>query len=47
MKCSNCGKEVEVTFLNKQKGNYYRENGKLLLLCNACFKEKFGNKRKE
>jgi hypothetical protein len=46
MKCSNCGKEVETTFLNKPKGNYYKENGKKVLLCNVCFKEKFGNKAK-
>ncbi len=44
MKCSICGKEIETTFLGKIKGNYYKEDGKLIPLCNSCFKEKFGKK---
>ncbi len=44
MKCSVCGKEIETTFLNKIKGSYYKENGKLRPICSNCFKSKFGKK---
>ncbi|MBE5730088.1 hypothetical protein IHI26_02020 [Candidatus Parvarchaeota archaeon] len=45
MKCSVCGKEIETTFLNKIKGSYYKENGKLMPICSECFKTKFGKKK--
>lgn len=37
MKCTVCGKEIEITFLGKIKGNYIRVNGKTHAVCSTCF----------
>jgi ribosome-binding protein aMBF1 (putative translation factor) len=38
MKCTLCGKEIEITFLGKLKGNYVKTNGKVYTVCASCFR---------
>lgn len=36
MKCSQCGKKLETTFLNKPVGTAMKKEGKQLWLCADC-----------
>ncbi len=36
MKCADCGKAIEETFLKKLVGTHLRRDGKRVTLCSAC-----------
>jgi hypothetical protein len=38
MKCDNCGKKIEVTFMNKIIGTYYTKGKKKKVVCPQCQK---------
>ncbi len=39
MKCNNCGKNIEITFLNKIVGSYVGKGRKRKAICNECQKK--------
>ncbi len=39
MKCNNCGKKIETTFLNKIIGTYIGSGKKKKAVCNECQKK--------
>ena len=43
MKCDNCGKKIELTFMNKIVGTYYTKGKKRYPVCNDC-QNKFSEK---
>ena len=36
MKCSECGSQIEETFLRKIVGTYVKKNGKKVAICGQC-----------
>jgi len=36
LKCDKCGEKIETTFLEKIRGTFVREKGKLKAVCSNC-----------